>query len=311
MKKYIMLLVLDKIYIKLDDVEYVFSYDEIFLDILDGLEELNVSSDAEIYVILGMEIIGLEKRVDNGILRKIRNIFSDTYMLKEVYTVFDIIEKNTIVLLKEFSIKISKNIEKIEFSLEDFEDGQDFSGYKLLKGNEELKDYIFSKDMNNVKKYNIIDTFFKIVPYSLLLIPLFIYVYFINVFDVKPLNSEISFLEEKIVDLKENEMKEMDFRESENTLLDFEGFKKMKKPFKKPFYMDIEFFLTSSKFGLSYTELLLFNDVWTIKGNVDNFKGLEDFEKSLKKYFGEYRVVELKDKNEGISFVYEITERKS
>ncbi|CAM3193168.1 hypothetical protein [Streptobacillus ratti] len=310
MKKYITLLILDRIYIRLDDVEYIFNYDDVFLDMLDGLEELNVSSNAEIYVILGMEIIGIEKRVDNGIVRKIRNIFSNTYRLKEIYSIFEIIDKNTIILLKDFSIKIGKNIEKIEFSLEDFEENQDFYGYTLLKGNEDIKEYIFDKDISEIRKNNIRDMLLKIIPYSLLLIPIFIYIYFIKAFDVSSLNNEISFLEDKIVDLKENNLKEMDFRDSE-ALLNFEEFKKMKKPFKKPFYMDIEFFLTSSRFGLSYTELSFINDVWTIKGNVDNFKGLESFEKSLKKYFDEYSVIELKDKNEGISFVYEIKERKS
>ncbi|WP_066900561.1 hypothetical protein [Streptobacillus notomytis] len=311
MKKYITLLVLDRIYIRFDDEEYIFNYDDIFLDIEDGLEELNISKNDEIYVILGMEVIGIEKKVENSIVKKIKNIFSDIYKLKGIYSIFEIIEKNTIIVLKDFSIKIYKNIEKIEFSLEDFETDQDFSGYRLIKGNEELKDYIFSKDVYKIKNKNISKIFFQMLPYLLLLIPIFIYLYCFKLFDMSHINSEISFLEEKIIDLKESKLKEMDIRNDENVLLNFNEFKKMKKPFKKPFYMDIEFFLNSVKFGLSYTELSLVNNIWKIKGEVNSVRGLENFDKSLKEYFGEYRVVELKDENEGISFVYEITERKS
>ncbi|WP_156300547.1 hypothetical protein [Streptobacillus canis] len=300
MSNYVTLLVLDKIYIQLDGNQYIFTYDDIFLDITDGLDELNIANNIDIYVILGIEINGLKKEVEKDISRRISNIFNGNYRLKKIFSLFEIINKKTYLILKDFTIKYDQKIEKLDFTIEDYEEGQDFVGYIVIKGYEELKDFVFKKELNKIKNFSLKIYIEYVVPIFFTLIIILVYMFFYQKYN----SDEI---DKKIADISQ-EIEEKSNVKEEN--IDKEFILKMKKSFKKPFYMDIEFFLNSRMFGVEYTNLEYLNDKWKIYGEIDNLKKLEQYEKSLEKYFGNYSIIEFKDKNEKISFAYELSNEK-
>lgn len=293
---------LEKIYIKFDDEEYQYIYDDIFLDLEDNLEELNISKKLPIYLILGSEICGFNKTLDKEIARKFKNILSENYNLKKVFTIYDFILGKTCIILNDYSIKIDEGIEKIDFVLSDYEKDQDFIGYSLILGGDKLKEYLFNQDVYKKSFLNISQIILYIYFIASFFFFILLFIFTDNKYDTKNIENEIKVLEKSLEEKKEKRYEV----KKENVEIK----PKISNPFKKPFYMDIEFFLNTNVYGLSYTGIEYDDDIWKVKGEVKDIKGLELFEKKLEKYFDKLSVVELKDKDEGISFIYEFENKE-
>ena len=314
-REIILFITKNNIYIFNEKEENVYSFENLELELSDILDGLELDKNYKIYIFLDLYYFNEYKR--KFILNEeIKNIVEDIlknfkFCIYLMNYVDILIEKNygkSIMIIEEdrsYDFLFQKN--KYEFQIIDFkregcEKDQIYDDYVIYLSENEIFDCIKEyKNLSKLKKIYIKSLFNeKYLIYFAIIFSLLTYYfssYFFNVNEIilkkGMLNEDISSIENKLED-KKSEVKSVG-------VIDI---------YKKPIYLDIDFYINMTKYGIKYTDISYKDKKWYLKGVAENLKILDNFNIEIKKMNKNIEILSLTDNEDGIKFEYVVEEMR-
>ena len=314
-REIILFITKNNIYIFNEKEENVYGFENLELELSDILDGLELDKNYKIYIFLDLYYFNEYKR--KFILNEeIKNIVEDIlknfkFCIYLMNYVDILIEKNygkSIMIIEEdrsYDFLFQKNkyeFQIIDFKREDCEKDQIYDDYVIYLSENEIFDCIKEyKNLSKLKKIYIKSLFNeKYLIYFAIIFSLLTYYfssYFFNVNEIilkkGMLNEDISSIENKLED-KKSEVKSIG-------VIDI---------YKKPIYLDIDFYINMTKYGIKYTDISYKDKKWYLKGVAENLKILDNFNIEIKKMNKNIEILSLTDNEDGIKFEYVVEEMR-
>lgn len=314
-REIILFITKNNIYIFNEKEENVYSFENLELELSDILDGLELDKNYKIYIFLDLYYFNEYKR--KFILNEeIKNIVEDIlknfkFCIYLMNYVDILIEKNygkSIMIIEEdrsYDFLFQKNkyeFQIIDFKREDCEKDQIYDDYVIYLSENEIFDCIKEyRNLSKLKKIYIKSLFNeKYLIYFAIIFSLLTYYfssYFFNVNEIilkkGMLNEDISSIENKLED-KKSEVKSVG-------VIDI---------YKKPIYLDIDFYINMTKYGIKYTDISYKDKKWYLKGVAENLKILDNFNVEIKKLNKNIEILSLTDNEYGIKFEYVVEEMR-
>lgn len=314
-REIILFITKNNIYIFNEKEENVYGFENLELELSDILDGLELDKNYKIYIFLDLYYFNEYKR--KFILNEeIKNIVEDILKNFKFYIylmnyVDILIEKNygkSIMIIEEdrsYDFLFQKNkyeFQIIDFKREDCEKDQIYDDYVIYLSENEIFDCIKEyRNLSKLKKIYIKSLFNeKYLIYFAIIFSLLTYYfssYFFNVNEIilkkGMLNEDIISIENKLED-KKSEVKSVG-------LIDI---------YKKPIYLDIDFYINMTKYGIKYTDISYKDKKWYLKGVAENLKILDNFNVEIKKLNKNIEILSLTDNEDGIKFEYVVEEMR-
>ena len=314
-REIILFITKNNIYIFNEKEENVYGFENLELELSDILDGLELDKNYKIYIFLDLYYFNEYKR--KFILNEeIKNIVEDIlknfkFCIYLMNYVDILIEKNygkSIMIIEEdrsYDFLFQKNkyeFQIIDFKREDCEKDQIYDDYVIYLSENEIFDCIKEyRNLSKLKKIYIKSLFNeKYLIYFAIIFSLLTYYfssYFFNVNEIilkkGMLNEDISSIENKLED-KKSEVKSVG-------VIDI---------YKKPIYLDIDFYINMTKYGIKYTDISYKDKKWYLKGVAENLKILDNFNIEIKKMNKNIEILSLTDNEDGIKFEYVVEEMR-
>ena len=314
-REIILFITKNNIYIFKDTEESISSFENLELELSDLLDGIELDKNDKIYIFLDLYYFNQYKR--KFILNEeIKNIVEDIlkkfkFSIYLISYVDILIEKNygkNIMVIEDdrsydFLFQNNKyDFKIINFKREDCEKDQIFDDYIIYLSENEIFDCIKEyKNFNKLKKIKIKSIFNeKYLIYFVIIFSLLTYycpAYFFNVngfmLKIGRLNEDINSIKSEIEDKKE-EVKSVGVIEI----------------LKKPIYLDIDFYINMTKYGIKYTDISYKEKKWYLKGVAENLKILDNFNAEIEKLNKNIKILSLTDNEDGIKFEYVIEDMR-
>ena len=314
-REIILFITKNNIYIFNEKEENVYGFENLELELSDILDGLELDKNYKIYIFLDLYYFNEYKR--KFILNEeIKNIVEDIlknfkFCIYLMNYVDILIEKNygkSIMIIEEdrsYDFLFQKNkyeFQIIDFKREDCEKDQIYDDYVIYLSENEIFDCIKEyKNLSKLKKIYIKSLFNeKYLIYFAIIFSLLTYYfssYFFNVNEIilkkGMLNEDIISIENKLED-KKSEVKSIG-------VIDI---------YKKPIYLDIDFYINMTKYGIKYTDISYKDKKWYLKGVAENLKILDNFNIEIKKMNKNIEILSLTDNEDGIKFEYVVEEMR-
>lgn len=314
-REIILFITKNNIYIFNEKEENIYSFENLELELSDILDGLELDKNYKIYIFLDLYYFNEYKR--KFILNEeIKNIVEDIlknfkFCIYLMNYVDILIEKNygkSIMIIEEdrsYDFLFQKNkyeFQIIDFKREDCEKDQIYDDYVIYLSENEIFDCIKEyKNLSKLKKIYIKSLFNeKYLIYFAIIFSLLTYYfssYFFNVNEIilkkGMLNEDISSIENKLED-KKSEVKSVG-------VIDI---------YKKSIYLDIDFYINMTKYGIKYTDISYKDKKWYLKGVAENLKILDNFNVEIKKLNKNIEILNLTDNEDGIKFEYVVEEMR-
>lgn len=314
-REIILFITKNNIYIFNEKEENVYSFENLELELSDILDGLELDKNYKIYIFLDLYYFNEYKR--KFILNEeIKNIVEDIlknfkFCIYLMNYVDILIEKNygkSIMIIEEdrsYDFLFQKNkyeFQIIDFKREDCEKDQIYDDYVIYLSENEIFDCIKEyRNLSKLKKIYIKSLFNeKYLIYFAIIFSLLTYYfssYFFNVNEIilkkGMLNEDIISIENKLED-KKSEVKSVG-------VIDI---------YKKPIYLDIDFYINMTKYGIKYTDISYKDKKWYLKGVAENLKILDNFNIEIKKLNKNIEILSLTDNEYGIKFEYVVEEMR-
>ena len=314
-REIILFITKNNIYIFKDTEESISSFENIELELSDVLDGIELDKNDKIYIFLDLYYFNQYKR--KFILNEeIKNIVEDIlkkfkFSIYLISYVDILIEKNygkNIMVIEDdrsydFLFQNNKyDFKIINFKREDCEKDQIFDDYIIYLSENEIFDCIKEyKNFNKLKKIKIKSIFnekyliYFAIIFSLLTYDLTAYFFNVNGFMLKigRLNEDINSIKSELEDKKE-EVKSIGVIEI----------------LKKPIYLDIDFYINMTKYGIKYTDISYKEKKWYLKGVAENLKILDNFNAEIEKLNKNIKILSLTDNEDGIKFEYVIEDMR-
>ena len=314
-REIILFITKNNIYIFNEKEENVYGFENLELELSDILDGLELDKNYKIYIFLDLYYFNEYKR--KFILNEeIKNIVEDIlknfkFCIYLMNYVDILIEKNygkSIMIIEEdrsYDFLFQKNkyeFQIIDFKREDCEKDQIYDDYVIYLSENEIFDCIKEyRNLSKLKKIYIKSLFNeKYLIYFAIIFSLLTYYfssYFFNVNEIilkkGMLNEDIISIENKLED-KKSEVKSIG-------VIDI---------YKKPIYLDIDFYINMTKYGIKYTDISYKDKKWYLKGVAENFKILDNFNVEIKKLNKNIEILSLTDNEDGIKFEYVVEEMR-
>ena len=314
-REIILFITKNNIYIFNEKEENVYSFENLELELSDILDGLELDKNYKIYIFLDLYYFNEYKR--KFILNEeIKNIVEDIlknfkFCIYLMNYVDILIEKNygkSIMIIEEdrsYDFLFQKNkyeFQIIDFKREDCEKDQIYDDYVIYLSENEIFDCIKEyRNLSKLKKIYIKSLFNeKYLIYFAIIFSLLTYYfssYFFNVNEIilkkGMLNEDIISIENKLED-KKSEVKSVG-------VIDI---------YKKPIYLDIDFYINMTKYGIKYTDISYKDKKWYLKGVAENLKILDNFNVEIKKLNKNIEILSLTDNEDGIKFEYVVEEMR-
>ena len=314
-REIILFITKNNIYVFKDTEESISSFENLELELSDVLDGIELDKNDKIYIFLDLYYFNQYKR--KFILNEeIKNIVEDIlkkfkFSIYLISYVDILIEKNygkNIMVIEDdrsydFLFQNNKyDFKIINFKREDCEKDQIFDDYIIYLSENEIFDCIKEyKNFNKLKKIKIKSIFNeKYLIYFAIIFSLLTYYfssYFFNVNEIilkkGMLNEDIISIENKLED-KKSEVKSVG-------VIDI---------YKKPIYLDIDFYINMTKYGIKYTDISYKDKKWYLKGVAENLKILDNFNVEIKKLNKNIEILSLTDNEDGIKFEYVIEDMR-
>lgn len=314
-REIILFITKNNIYIFNEKEENVYGFENLELELSDILDGLELDKNYKIYIFLDLYYFNEYKR--KFILNEeIKNIVEDIlknfkFCIYLMNYVDILIEKNygkSIMIIEEdrsYDFLFQKNkyeFQIIDFKREDCEKDQIYDDYVIYLSENEIFDCIKEyKNLSKLKKIYIKSLFNeKYLIYFAIIFSLLTYYfssYFFNVNEIilkkGMLNEDIISIENKLED-KKSEVKSIG-------VIDI---------YKKPIYLDIDFYINMTKYGIKYTDISYKDKKWYLKGVAENLKILDNFNVEIKKLNKNIEILSLTDNEYGIKFEYVVEEMR-
>ena len=305
----------NSIYIFKDNEESVYNFDSLELELFDILEGFELKKDDIVYIFLDLyyfKIYNNKFVLDEEIKDVLYQIFKSLEFKIHLLSYVDIlIEKNygkNIMVVEDdrtydFLFK-SKNYEFkiLDFKREDCEKDQIYDDYILYLSDEEIfsciKEYENFKKIKNLYTKNLINE--KYLIYFAVIISLLTYYFTSYFFNVNDLMLKKGKMNENIKSL-EIELEEKKVNEKTNSIIEI---------YKKPIYLDIDFYINTTKYGIKYTDIEYKEKKWYLKGVAESLKILDKFSLEVEKLNKDIEILSLTDNEDGIKFEYIIEDNK-
>lgn len=314
-REIILFITKNNIYIFNEKEENVYSFENLELELSDILDGLELDKNYKIYIFLDLYYFNEYKR--KFILNEeIKNIVEDIlknfkFCIYLMNYVDILIEKNygkSIMIIEEdrsYDFLFQKNkyeFQIIDFKREDCEKDQIYDDYVIYLSENKIFDCIKEyRNLSKLKKIYIKSLFnekyliYFAIIFSLLTYYLSSYFFNVNEIILKKgiLNEDISSIENKLED-KKSEVKSIG-------VIDI---------YKKPIYLDIDFYINMTKYGIKYTDISYKDKKWYLKGVAENLKILDNFNIEIKKLNKNIEILSLTDNEYGIKFEYVVEEMR-
>lgn len=314
-REIILFITKNNIYIFNEKEENVYGFENLELELSDILDGLELDKNYKIYIFLDLYYFNEYKR--KFILNEeIKNIVEDIlknfkFCIYLMNYVDILIEKNygkSIMIIEEdrsYDFLFQKNkyeFQIIDFKREDCEKDQIYDDYVIYLSENEIFDCIKEyRNLSKLKKIYIKSLFNeKYLIYFAIIFSLLTYYfssYFFNVNEIilkkGMLNEDIISIENKLED-KKSEVKSIG-------VIDI---------YKKPIYLDIDFYINMTKYGIKYTDISYKDKKWYLKGVAENLKILDNFNVEIKKLNKNIEILSLTDNEDGIKFEYVVEEMR-
>ena len=314
-REIILFITKNNIYIFNEKEENVYSFENLELELSDILDGLELDKNYKIYIFLDLYYFNEYKR--KFILNEeIKNIVEDIlknfkFCIYLMNYVDILIEKNygkSIMIIEEdrsYDFLFQKNkyeFQIIDFKREDCEKDQIYDDYVIYLSENKIFDCIKEyRNLSKLKKIYIKSLFNeKYLIYFAIIFSLLTYYfssYFFNVNEIilkkGMLNEDIISIENKLED-KKSEVKSIG-------VIDI---------YKKPIYLDIDFYINMTKYGIKYTDISYKDKKWYLKGVAENLKILDNFNIEIKKLNKNIEILSLTDNEYGIKFEYVVEEMR-
>lgn len=314
-REIILFITKNNIYIFNEKEENVYGFENLELELSDILDGLELDKNYKIYIFLDLYYFNEYKR--KFILNEeIKNIVEDIlknfkFCIYLMNYVDILIEKNygkSIMIIEEdrsYDFLFQKNkyeFQIIDFKREDCEKDQIYDDYVIYLSENEIFDCIKEyRNLSKLKKIYIKSLFNeKYLIYFAIIFSLLTYYfssYFFNVNEIilkkGMLNEDIISIENKLED-KKSEVKSIG-------VIDI---------YKKPIYLDIDFYINMTKYGIKYTDISYKDKKWYLKGVAENLKILDNFNIEIKKLNKNIEILSLTDNEYGIKFEYVVEEMR-
>ena len=314
-REIILFITKNNIYIFNEKEENVYSFENLELELSDILDGLELDKNYKIYIFLDLYYFNEYKR--KFILNEeIKNIVEDIlknfkFCIYLMNYVDILIEKNygkSIMIIEEdrsYDFLFQKNkyeFQIIDFKREDCEKDQIYDDYVIYLSENKIFDCIKEyRNLSKLKKIYIKSLFNeKYLIYFAIIFSLLTYYfssYFFNFNEIilkkGMLNEDIISIENKLED-KKSEVKSIG-------VIDI---------YKKPIYLDIDFYINMTKYGIKYTDISYKDKKWYLKGVAENLKILDNFNIEIKKLNKNIEILSLTDNEYGIKFEYVVEEMR-
>ena len=314
-REIILFITKNNIYIFKDTEESISSFENLELELSDVLDGIELDKNDKIYIFLDLYYFNQYKRkfiLNEEIKKIVEDILKKFKFSIYLISYVDIlIEKNygkNIMVIEDdrsydFLFQNNKyDFKIINFKREDCEKDQIFDDYIIYLSENEIFDCIKEyKNFNKLKKIKIKSIFNeKYLIYFAIIFSLLTYyftAYFFNVngfiLKIGRLNEDINFIKSELEDKKE-EVKSVGVIEI----------------LKKPIYLDIDFYINMTKYGIKYTDISYKEKKWYLKGVAENLKILDNFNAKIEKLNKNIKILSLTDNEDGIKFEYVIEDMR-